>query len=71
MAVFWDTEPCSLVDTERCFWDAYCLRHQSVDNWTALMMEAVSASETSPNIYQTICRNIQKTAILQLCNYCQ
>jgi hypothetical protein len=39
MTVFWDIAPCSLGETER--W------------WIALMMEAVSTSETSVNFSQT------------------
>jgi hypothetical protein len=28
--VFWDVEQCSLVNTDRHFREAYCLRHQCV-----------------------------------------
>jgi len=41
---FWDIAPCSLVLLGRRFRDAYCLHQQS---FTALMMKAVSNSETS------------------------
>jgi hypothetical protein len=37
MAVSWDVAPCSLVDIDRRFREAYYLHHQD-----ALMMEAVS-----------------------------
>jgi hypothetical protein len=43
MAVFWDVAPCSLVDTDRRF---------------ALMMEAVSISETSFTFYETTRCNV-------------
>jgi hypothetical protein len=42
MTVFWDVVLCSLVDSDQCFGGASCLHHQG-----ALMMEAVSISETS------------------------
>jgi hypothetical protein len=29
MAVFWDVAPCSLVEIDRSFREAYCLYHQS------------------------------------------
>jgi hypothetical protein len=45
MTVFRDAAPCSLVDTDR-------------RSTGALMMEAVSTSETSVNLYQTTRRNI-------------
>jgi hypothetical protein len=32
MAVFWDVAPCSLVETDRHFRDAYCLYHQGYRN---------------------------------------
>jgi hypothetical protein len=41
MAVFWDVTPYSLVEVYRRFKSSYCL--------IALMMEAVSTSETSVN----------------------
>jgi hypothetical protein len=28
MTVFWDVAPCSLVEIDRCFRDAYCFYHQ-------------------------------------------
>jgi len=31
MAVSWDVAPCSVVDTERRFRDAYCLHHQGYE----------------------------------------
>jgi hypothetical protein len=39
ITVFWDVTPCNLVEVYRCFRGACCL--------IALMMEAVSTSETS------------------------
>jgi hypothetical protein len=42
--VFWDVAPCSLLEIDRRF--------------IALMMEAVSTSETSVNSYETTGRNI-------------
>jgi hypothetical protein len=46
MAVFWEVASCSLADIDR-----HC---------DALMMEAVSSSETSVSIYQTTRRKIPK-----------
>jgi hypothetical protein len=46
--VFWDVAPCSHVEVVRRFCGAYYLHHQS-----ALMMEAVSTSETSVNFNVT------------------
>jgi hypothetical protein len=46
MTAFWDTEPCSFVETDRRF------------RGIALMMEAVHTSETSINFYETTRRNI-------------
>jgi hypothetical protein len=31
MTVFWDVEPCSLLEIDRRFRGAYCLHHQSDD----------------------------------------
>jgi hypothetical protein len=44
LAALWDVVPCSLVDTDRHF--------------TSHMMEAVSISKTSGNVYQTARRKI-------------
>jgi hypothetical protein len=49
MAVFLVIAPCSLVEVYRRFRGACCL--------IALMLEAVSTSETSVNLYQTSRRN--------------
>jgi hypothetical protein len=57
MAVFLDVEPCALVDTDRRFTGAY--------GAVALMMEAVSTSEASVNIYQTTRRNNQEDSHLR------
>jgi hypothetical protein len=58
IAVFWDVAPRCLEDNDRCFRGTYCFQH------IALMMEAVSSSETLVNIYQTTRRKSHKTAIL-------
>jgi hypothetical protein len=54
VTVFWDVAPCSLVEIDRCF------------RGIALMMEAVSTSETSVNFYQTTWRNIAEDSHLHL-----
>jgi hypothetical protein len=51
ITVFWDVMPCSLVKTDRRFRAAYCPA-------IALMMEAVSTSETSAIISRITRRNI-------------
>jgi hypothetical protein len=33
MAVFWDVAPCSLVESDRRFRDAYCLYRQGHHGW--------------------------------------
>jgi hypothetical protein len=43
MMAFWDTVPCSLLETDRRFRVVYCLHHSHI----ALKMKAVSTSETS------------------------
>jgi glycyl-tRNA synthetase alpha subunit len=58
MTTFWDVTPCSLVEVYRSFIGACCLHHQ------ALMMEAVSTSETSVNFYQTTRGNIPEDSHL-------
>jgi hypothetical protein len=50
ITVFWDVAPCSLVETDRLI---------------ALMMEAVSTSETSINFYQITRLNNQEDSHLQ------
>jgi hypothetical protein len=52
MTVFWVVAPCSLVEINRRFRDA-------------MMMVAVSISETSVNFYETIRRNIPEDSHLQ------
>jgi hypothetical protein len=49
MSVFWDVALCSLVEVYRRFTDAYCL----LSSFIALILEAVSTSETSFSIYKT------------------
>jgi hypothetical protein len=46
MAVFWDVTLCSLVETDRRFIQT-------------LMMEAVSSSETSANIYKAARKTVR------------
>jgi hypothetical protein len=64
MTVFRVLAPCSLVDVCRRFRGSYCLHR--LNDWTliALMMEAVSTSETSINFYQTTIRNIPEDSHL-------
>jgi hypothetical protein len=53
MVVFWVFAPCSLMDIDQRFRGVYCLHNQG-----ALVMEAVSCSETLVNIHQITRRNI-------------
>jgi hypothetical protein len=62
MAVFWDAAPCSLIHIDRRFGGTYCLHHQG--GLIAVMVEAVSFSETSVNIYQTTLRNMTEDSHL-------
>jgi hypothetical protein len=50
MTVFWDVEPCSLVQVYRRFRGACCLHHQGD--------EAASTPEMAVNFYRTTWRNI-------------
>jgi hypothetical protein len=59
MTAFYDVEPCSLVEVDRHFRGYYCL--------IALMMEAVSTSETSVNFYETTWRDIPEGCHIQQC----
>jgi hypothetical protein len=52
MTLFWDVEPCSLVEVDRRF--------------IALMMEAVSTSETLVSFYRLLRAAFQKTVIFTL-----
>jgi hypothetical protein len=52
MTVFWDVVPCSLVEIDRRF------RGASACNIIALMINAMSTSETSAIFYESIRRNI-------------
>jgi hypothetical protein len=64
----WDVAPCGLVEINRRFSGAHCFHHQG-DEWSALialMMEAVSTSETSVDFYQTTKRNIPKDSNLHI-----
>jgi hypothetical protein len=54
MTVFQDIVPFGLAETNQHFIVAYCPHHQGDD----LMMEAVSISETSVNLFQTTWHNI-------------
>jgi hypothetical protein len=49
MTAFWDTAPCSLVETDRRFRSAYCLLHQG--DSTPHLWKAIS-------LYQTARRSI-------------
>jgi hypothetical protein len=51
--VFWDTPPCSLVEVDRRFGGAYWLHRQD-----DVMMETVTAFETSGNFYETTLQSI-------------
>jgi hypothetical protein len=51
MAVFWDVSPCSLIEIDQHF-------------IIALMMEALSTSETLINFYQITRRNIPEDTVL-------
>jgi hypothetical protein len=54
MPVFWVVAPCNLVEVYQRFRGTFCLHLQVI----ALMMEAVSTSETLVNFYQiTLCYN--------------
>jgi hypothetical protein len=68
MAVFWDVASCSLVHFDRCFEGAYCLHHQGDEQLVALMMEAISISETSVNIYQKTQRSLPEYSHLHTCS---
>jgi hypothetical protein len=61
MTFFWDIALCGLVEDERRFRGAYCPHHQG-----ALMMEAVSTSETSVNLYDTTQSNIPEDCHLKM-----
>jgi hypothetical protein len=51
MTALWNVMPCSAVETDRCYRDAYCLY------LVALFMERASTSETSANFYETARHN--------------
>jgi hypothetical protein len=59
MAVFWVVALCSLEQVYRRFSGAFGIHYPG-----ALMMEAVSTSETSVNFHQTKCRNIPEDSHL-------
>jgi hypothetical protein len=50
---FWDVPLCGVIEVNRRFRGAYCLRRQGAE-----MMEAVNTSETSVNFNQTTWSNI-------------
>jgi hypothetical protein len=65
MTIFWDVEPCRLVD----FTDVSEVLTTSIIRATiirSLMMEVVRTSETSVNFYQTTRCNITEDSYLQL-----
>jgi hypothetical protein len=66
MTVFGDIAPCSLVDVHRRFRSVYCLHHHGDEQLIALMMEAVSSSETQINLYQAERRNIPEDSHLHI-----
>jgi len=52
--VFWNMEPCSLIDRYQCFRDMFCLNFQYVRSRRSTMkMEAICSSETAVPDYQT------------------
>jgi hypothetical protein len=65
MTVFWDVAPCSLAEIDQSFRGVYCLHHQGDES--SLMMEAISTSEMSVNVYQTTRRNIPDDSHLHTC----
>jgi hypothetical protein len=67
MTVFWVVALCSLVDIDQRVRGAYCLRHHGDG---ILMMEAVSCSETSVNIYHSTWCNIPEDSHLRKYNIC-
>jgi hypothetical protein len=60
-----DVVPCSLVEVYQRFRGACCLHHQG-NEYTTMMMEAVSTSETLVNFYQTTWRSIPEDSHLQM-----
>jgi hypothetical protein len=66
--IFWDTEPCSLVEVYRRFRGAYCLIIRATSHYRP-GAEAVSTSETSIKLYETTRTtrlNISEDSHLQL-----
>jgi hypothetical protein len=60
MTVFWFVVPCSLVEIDGRLRDTHCLHHQG-----ALMIEAVSTSETLVNFYEIARRKVPEYSHLQ------
>lgn len=58
MTVSSDAALCSLVGNDRCFRRPSCLLYQGDETLIALMIDAVSSSETSANIDQATKLNI-------------
>jgi hypothetical protein len=56
MNIFWDAAPCSQVEIDR--------RFRGTNSLIALMMEAMSTSETSASFYETTWRNIPEDSNL-------
>jgi hypothetical protein len=55
MTGFWYVAPCTLIEIDRRFGYSYCLRHKRFlpdKEMITLIMEVVSPSETSVNMYQ-------------------
>jgi hypothetical protein len=63
-AIIWDVTPCSLVDIDRRFREAYSLHHQP-DHFPD--SATVNSSETSVSIYQTTRLNVPKDSRLFSC----
>jgi hypothetical protein len=60
MAAFWDILPCSVIEVERRFRDAYCVQHEGVDGGSRVLI-----SETSVYLCDTTRRYIQYGCHLQ------
>jgi hypothetical protein len=62
MVVVQNVAPCSLVDTDRCYGDAYFLHHHGYE-WP-LMIETLRVSETSVIICEATLHNIPENSHL-------
>jgi hypothetical protein len=66
MRVCWDVASCSILDTDRRFRRANCLRY----NASSQIMETVSTSEMSVNFYETTWRNVKENDSFQNLFHC-